>query len=159
MPIGKMVNIVNRTIAPLDGMFDGQPVVLIPGYKVEGEGKEQKIVGAGPNGAPATNVLPYFAAELIKRQNPVMGTEDPENPAAFECLLGVVEWGDDIDPIKQSDAEERIDRSLLGDEAQTAKSVETGAGRRLKNAKKMRRGRYVDPRLKNPVGLKADYAD
>lgn len=152
--IPRLVNAVNRSTEPLDAMFDGQPVVLLPGYaKVEKDGKTI-IVGAGPGEAVVSTPLPYFAAEMVKRQNPVMGTEDPESPGDFESLIGIIEWGDDISHIEQSDAEERLDRSLLDDVAQKAKTVR-------KRSKKRGRGgrRYSDARLKNPNAIKGEYAD
>jgi len=91
---------------------------------------------------------------MVKRQNPVMGTEDPEAPASFESLIGVVEWGDPVDHIEQSDAEERLDRELLDDEAQTARPI------RRRGAINKKRGgrRYSDNNLKNPTGIKGEYA-
>lgn len=153
--IPRLVNVVNRTTEPIDGMFDGQPIVLEPGYKEIEEGGKRSIVGAGPGGSILMNALPYFAAELIKRQNPVMGTEDPEDPRDFQSLVGVPEWKDDIDFIQQSDAEERLDRELLSEEAGTARRIMTTAGRR----KKKNRGKVADPRLRNPGGIRADYND
>lgn len=150
--IQKMVSAVNRTTEPVDGMFDGQPVVLLPGYEIV----DGKVVGAGPSGTVRSNPLPYFAAEMIKRQNPVMGTEDPLDPRDFESLIGIVEWDDPIDHLEQSDAIERLDRELMSEEAQTATPMLTAAGRKSK--KKTRGGRrYSDTRLKNPLAIRADY--
>lgn len=158
-----MVNAVNRTTGPLDAMFDGQPVVLVPGYKLvddpEKEGK-QKVVGAGPGESVVTNALPYFAAEMVKRQNPLMGSEDPENPREFESLVGIMEWGDDITHLEQSDKMERIDREMLDDEAQTARAIRTSSGRKADKLKKRGKGgrRFTDPQLKNPQGIRGEYA-
>jgi hypothetical protein len=159
--IPKMVLVVNRTTRPLDAMFDGQPVVLLPGYMLAPkEGDEEKdkpklvIVGAGPAGAVVTNSLPYFAAELVKRQNPVMGTEDPEAPNVFDSLIGVVEWGDDISHLEQSDAIERLDRELLDDDAQRARPTA-----RSKANKKRGSRRYTDNRLKSPAAIRGDFGD
>lgn len=152
--IPKMVNVVNRTTAPLDGMFDGQPVVLVPGYK---KGPDGAIEGAGMGGTVAVNPLPYWAAEKIKAQNPIMGTEDPEVANDCDFLVGVEEWGDDISHCEQSDAIERLDREMMDDEAKTGKAIRTRSGNK---AKKRRGGRrYSDTRLKNPGGIRADYAD
>jgi len=165
MAIPKMVSAVNRTLKPLDAMYDGQPVVLVPGYLQIDEEKDGKptgrkqVIGAGPGGAVKVNPLPYFAAEMVKRQNPIMGTEDPENPRDFESLIGIVEWGDDIDYCEQSSAEERLDRSLMDDTAQKAVNVMTRSGRKAKRLKKKRRGlkNMVDESLKSPMGIRADY--
>jgi hypothetical protein len=162
--IPRMVTCVNRTTRPLDAMFDGQPVVIPAGYKVleetDDKGKVTKrVIGAGPNESVLTYALPYFAAEMVKRQNPMMGTEDPSNPADFESLIAIVEWKDDVDHIEQSDAVERLDRDMLDDEAQTAKPLQTAAGRRMAKLKKRGKGgrSFTDPRLKAPMGLKANY--
>lgn len=154
--VPRMVQAVNRTTGSLDAMFDGQPVILLAGYK---RGAEGKIVGAGPGESVLTNPLPYFAAEMVKRQNPLMGTEDPTNPREFESLVGIVEWDDDIEHIEQSDATERLDRELLDDEAQTAKQIRTSAGKKADKIKKRGKGgrRFTDDRLKNPGGIRADY--
>lgn len=152
----RMVSLVNRTTKPVDAMFNGQPVVIPPGYKLA---EDEKIVGAGRDGAPLSFSVPYFAAEMCKRQNPVMGTEDPTNPAEFESLLGVIEWNDPIDHIEQSDAPERLDRELLDEEAQEAKPIKTAAGRRMAKLKKRGKGgrAFSDTRLKAPMGTKAAY--
>ena len=157
--IPRMVTAVNRTTGPLDAMFDGQPVVIPAGYAVvekDVDGKKrQEIVGTGPGGAPKGLPLPYFAAEMVKRQNPVMGTEDPEAPNVFDSLVGILEWGDDISHIEQSDALERIDRELLDDEAQSARPIRRGSKRGLKKGGR----RYSNQQLKNPGGIRADYND
>lgn len=160
--IPKMVNVVNRTMSPIDGMFDGQPVVLMPGYvltdeEVTDKGKtatRQVVVGAGPGGAVFSTPLPYFAAELLKRQNPVMGTEDPEAPNVFDSLVAVVEWGDDISHIEQSDSLERMDRELLDDDAQRAKPTTRARANKKRGAR-----RFTDNRLKSPMGIRADISE
>lgn len=157
--IPKMVNVVNRTTSPIDGMFDGQPIILMPGYlvateEVEGKKPKQVVIGAGPGGAVVSTPLPYFAAELLKRQNPVMGTEDPEAPNVFDSLVGVVEWGDDVSHVEQSAALERMDRELLDDDAQKA----TPTSRARANKKRGAR-RFTDNRLKSPMGIRADIAE
>jgi hypothetical protein len=54
---------------------------------------------------------------------------------------------DDIDHLEQSDAIERLDRELLGDEAQQARLV----------GKKRKKGRqFSDDRLYNPGGIRGD---
>lgn len=148
------VQVVNRTTEPLDAKFDGIPIVLVPGYKQEGN----TIVPAGENGTPAYTTLPRAAAERAKWQNPQMGTADPESPSDMDFKVGVAEWGDEIDYLPPTDAVELIDRDLLEDEARTAVPVQTRAGRRLN--KKGRRSRFVDTKLKNTVmGAKTDYND
>jgi hypothetical protein len=149
------VKVVNRTTRKLEGMFDGVPIDLPPGYLTNLEGK---VVPAGENGEPAFKMLPHAAAERLKWQNPQMGTADPEVPTDVEFMVGVESWGDDISYLPATDAVELLDRSLLGDEAQTATTMTTNKGR---SDKKGRRQRYSDGRLKNLVmgGAKADYND
>lgn len=182
--VPKMSAIVNRTTSDINGMFNGQPLVIPAGYKritaakfkivkgkvVKGvDGKpdtrepdtqeavlkdgepvlEERIVGAGPGGAPLTLMLPDYAAEMVKRQNIVMGTEDPENPRDVQYLIGFAnaDSTDDIDPIEQSDAIERLDRSLMGEDAQEAKLF----------GKKRKKGRqFSDDRLYNPGGIRGE---
>jgi hypothetical protein len=154
MPV--YVELVNRTSEPIDAMFNGRPLVLKPGYELRpgAAGEEPILFPLGRDGKPATNMIEYFAAEMAKRQNPIMGTEDPESPATFESLLGVEAWGDDISYVEQSDKTERIDRSLLDDEAQKAISIRNRVGRRKRGGRK-----YTDMRLRNPAGIRADLPD
>lgn len=177
----RVVLVVNRTTVPLDVMYDGSPEVIPPGYKVETDdnGKES-IVGAGPviDGIPTvqTHSCEYFAAEAYKRQHPQMGTQDPHSTDArdTEYLIGVAEWGDEISPIDQTDAEELIDRSLLPAQRQNATLVNIGRGgspqqvkakkdqRKVRTKQKAmaqanRRSAFVDQKLKNPTGMRANY--
>lgn len=92
MPWGEPVTVVNRTSKPLQFKFDGVTNTLKPG---ENPGIYESLAG------------------FAKSKFPIMGTEDPYNPIDFDCLIGVKEWGDICDPIEQSDAVERLDRSKL----------------------------------------------
>jgi hypothetical protein len=145
MTFQRIVHVVNRTFdRVLQVTDDGIPWQIRPGYRrvedAEGnpvlsdEGKEQ-VLGAGPGGTVFMEPLPYFAAERAIRQNPVMGTEDPLNPNAFESLVAVPDWGHDYSPLQQSDAIERLDRSQMSGDAQTA-IVMTAIGGRRPTAKK-----------------------
>lgn len=157
--IPRVVNAVNRSTVPLDAMFDGQPVVIPAGYKVVDAEGVSRIIGAGRDGEPLTYPLPYFAAEMVKRQNPIMGTEDPTSPRDFESLIAIVEWDDDVSHVEQSDAIERLDREMMDEAAQEAKPTETAQGRRAaKNKKRKKGGRaHTDTRVRNPMGIRADY--
>lgn len=173
--VPKMSAIVNRTTRPIDGMFNGQPLVIPPGYRVkktpqmkivkgkDGEpdtetpvlkaGEPQftvEVIGAGPNGVPLAVLLPDYAAEMVKRQNVVMGTEDPENFRDVEYLIGCEAWGDNIGHVEQTDAAERFDRSLMSDEAQQAKI--TGSVRQRRG----QRNKFTDTRNYNPAGIRGD---
>lgn len=88
------VTVVNRTGGKLSAMVDGKQFVFPP--------------------FPAEVKVPRFAAELACRQLPVMGTEDPYQPTVFDRLIHVKEWdGPEVTPIEQSQAIERLDRSLI----------------------------------------------
>ncbi len=173
----RIVRITNRTTEPLDVMYDGAPDVIPPGYKEIVDGEKTTVIGAGPiiDGQPTVQTYPceYFAAEAYKRQHPRMGTQDPLSVDArdTEYLLGIEEWGDDVTPIEQTDADELIDRSKLPAHRQKAIAVDLVAGardvkgkRQLKEARKAkskrkaiaqahRRSAFVDPKLRNPTGM------
>ncbi len=80
-------------------MFDGQRFVFQP----------------GPNPG-----VPVVVVQFAKDQNPVMGTQDRYEYEGSQYLVGVEAWGDDVSPLEQSDALERIDRSSIEDEGKTA---------------------------------------
>lgn len=146
MSITRIVHVVNRTLDPLEVMDDGVPWVIRPGYKLQprldGKGQpvlsaetgepEMEVVGSGPGGEVLMEPLPYWAAERAIRQNPVMGTEDPYQPQDFKSLIACPTWPgrDDVSFCQQSNAIERLDRSLLPEEVQSASKVIAGAGRR-----------------------------
>lgn len=131
MEFGEDTLVVNRTIRPLDFMFDGRPGVLKPGYKaVEKEEKgtaKLVVVPAGRDGQPVVNHLPFQMAEMARRQNIIKGTEDPFDIHNVQYLVGVAVRNEDtgalvpaenwpmnaIDPCEQSDALERLDRSKI----------------------------------------------
>jgi hypothetical protein len=120
-----IVTLVNRCSTTVEGVFDGVPIVLKP--------HERRPLLANQ-------------AEMIKRQNPVMGTEDPNDLASPEWLVGIEEWGDDCTPIERSDKEERFDRSLVNDaDGQKAKPMrlQVKPGSRVK----------VATNDDNPVGI------
>lgn len=175
----KLVEIVNRTTEPLDVMYDGTPDVIPAGYRREGEGDGAKVVGAGENGEPLTFTCDYFAAEAYKRQHPRMGTQNPHSVDArdTEYLLGVEAWGDEIDHLEQSDADELLDRTQLPDNRQNAEVVPVGRSGKVRAAKdkrtqkearkarakqkaraqENRRAKYADAHLKAPTGMRANY--
>ena len=87
------VTLVNRTKKTLEGKWDGVVAVIEPG--------EHKF--------------PADAAVAYKRQNPIMGTKDPDT---LQCLhkIGIVELNDDISPLEDDPNEplETLNRELLG---------------------------------------------
>lgn len=111
-----IVHACNRTTVKLEVMHDGMIWTIRPGYCRNAEGE---IVGANEDGNPSHDgrvflePLPYFAAERAKRQNPLMGSADPQSTRDFTSLIGVPKWGDDYSHLEQSDALELIDTSLL----------------------------------------------
>lgn len=168
MTVTKIVHVVNRSLEPLEVMDDGIPWPIRPGYKAEPQLDAKgepvidpetgepavKIVGAGPGGEVLMEPLPYFAAERAKRQNPIMGTEDPYQANSFETLIAVPDWGDDYSYKPQSDAIERLDRSQLPEEAQVAKVI-PGRGRRpMVKTRDPKTGRFkmVDPGARTALG-------
>lgn len=177
----RIVQITNRSTVPLDVMCDGAPDVIPPGYRLEKDEKgNETLIGNGPliDGVPTVLSYPveYFAAEIYKRQHPVMGTQDPHSVDArdTEYLLGIAEWGDLITPIEQTDADELIDRSMLPAQRQNAMVLRVGiAGsprdvKAKKDQKKVRsklkaeaqagrRAAFVDTKLVNPTGMRANY--
>jgi hypothetical protein len=88
----EVVILINRTSKQVEGMWDGKP------YKIKAHAKE---------------ALPLIVAEAIKRQNVVMGSEDPYT-GAMEYLVGIEEQGDDCSPIEQSKSITRMNRKVMG---------------------------------------------
>lgn len=178
MVMQRIVHVVNRSFDVLEVMDDGVPWPIRPGYKRverldESTGEQAKdeegnllwdCIGAGPGGTVFMEPLPYFAAERAKRQNPVMGTEDPLNPAAFETLIAVPDWGDDYSPLVQSESIERLDRSLMDVDAQKAVVI-PGRGARKVVKKRGSDGRFIasvpgaramvrGEQFENPTGIR-----
>jgi hypothetical protein len=100
-----LVTVVNRTSKPLSVRADGATIVLEPHIETR---------------------VPRFVAELACRQHPQLGTEDPLNPRDFTMLVGVKEWNLPTDPIEQSTAVERLDRSSMLDVAAREATVVRG---------------------------------
>ena len=168
-----IVHVVNRTVRPLEVMWDGTPTVIPPGYKLapvlddagqptllkDGSPVEH-IIGAGPNGEPLSKPMLYFAAEAAKRQNPILGTLDPQHHLTYETLVGIPEWGDDVSHVEQNDLiEELLDRSLLPPERQNVVRQYVPGARKTSSERERakRRAMYSQGNSGNPVGLEADY--
>lgn len=86
----EFLTVVNRTSKNLMVTWDGKRITLVPGK----------------------NALPAVVAEAAKRQNPIMGSEDPVS-LQMRYLVGIEEQEDDCTPIEQSNSVQRIDRSKL----------------------------------------------
>lgn len=82
--------VVNRTSKTLVVTWDGKRTDIVPGK----------------------NSFPAIIADAAKRQNPVMGSEDPRT-LTMRYLIGIEEDGDECFPIEQSGAPQRIDRDKL----------------------------------------------
>jgi hypothetical protein len=120
-----VVEVVNRTLKPLNYMFDGVPGTVPPGYKSE----NGSVVPAGRDGQPRTAHVPKVAAEYARRQNVQPGTEDAVTGEAV-FLIGVAERDDEgsvsanpnwlfneIDYVPPTKAIERLRRDTLNEEA------------------------------------------
>lgn len=99
----QVVTIVNRTSKDLEGIWDGRHYTIPVGK----------------------SSYPVVQAEAFKRQNPVMGSEDPRT-LQVDYLIGIEDYKDPCDPIEQSNSVERWDRKQLGPQAQ---NVDVVAGR------------------------------
>ena len=119
-----IVTVVNRTTRTVEGTFDGRTIVLAPHAEVP---------------------MLANAAEKVKEQNPLMGSEDPADPRSPTFLVGIKEWKDDISPIEQSNAEERFDRSLVDGPGAKAVKMQVG-GKRLARV-------HIALHDDNPVGI------
>lgn len=122
--------VINRSSQPVEGIFDGVRYVWQP--------NEEKM-------------LPNNVAELCKRQNPVMGTEDFADINSAEYLLALP--SDDASPIEQTEKAERFDRDTIGID-QTQQVVELNLKTK---GKKTRAG--VALNAPNPTGIQASYDD
>ncbi len=111
-----VVTVVNRSSKPVDATWDGRP------YQIPANGKV---------------ALPVIVAEAAKRQNVIMGSEDPYT-GTMEYLVGIVEQGDDITPIEQSHSITRMNRKEFAGTEQVVKS---------------RGGMYTPADRKNEPGL------
>lgn len=76
----EMVEVVNRTARPLNVRYDGQDMNLLPNYDADGN----PIDGV-------KNVIPRQCIPFVLGQNPIMGSEDAEDPSSFESLVGIID--------------------------------------------------------------------
>jgi hypothetical protein len=79
--MSELVTLVNRSTKTLKGTWDGRHYDIGPGRHEFAELKAMKF----------------------RDQNPVMGSEDPYS-GEKKYLMGIVEHGDDITPVEQSDS-------------------------------------------------------
>jgi len=96
------VTLVNRAPVSLTVMFDGQEKTLAPG----------------------DNSVPEMIVGFAKNQNPIMGTQDPNNPhiSGSRYLVGVKVadgtpfYGDEIEPLTAEEWAEHLGRPCRTDE-------------------------------------------
>lgn len=87
----EVVNLLNRSSRPVEGKWDGRPYVIKPGAKES---------------------LPIVVAEAIKRQNVVMGSEDPYT-GDMEYLVAIIEHNDPQSPVEQTRTVTRMNRTQI----------------------------------------------
>lgn len=162
-----IVLVVNRGTVALDGMSDGRPIPLPAGYKlvpetdadgnpiVDPKTKEptMKVVGAAPDGRVLCTPLSIGDAVRVRRQHPLMGSEDPSDLGSVEYLIAIPALGQDYSYLEQSDSPEVLDRSMLLGPNQRAVVLT----RRKKVPKRgqsgLTRAGVYSPELFNPNGI------
>lgn len=95
----EVVTIVNRSSKDVKGTWDGKP------YVIKAKGRA---------------AFPEIVADAIRRQNVVMGSEDPYT-GEMKYLVGIEEHGDPTDPIEQTQVITRMDRKPLGKNEEVVK--------------------------------------
>ena len=86
----RYVTAVNRSSKVLTGTWNGRQ------YSVE----------------PGKHMFPENVAKALKRQNPIMGTQD-NRFLTMKYLIGIEDYGDDCSPVEQSNSAELWDRNTL----------------------------------------------
>lgn len=122
----EQVILVNRAPENLTVRFDGQDKTLTPG----------------------DNIVPAIVVDFAKNQNPIMGTQDPNNPSISggRYLVGVkmpngeAFYGDEIEPLSPEEWQAHLGRPCRIDEQEAfqerygsdpkARLVTHGKGRR-----------------------------
>lgn len=95
----EIVTVVNRTTKDVKGTWDGKP------YVIKAKGRA---------------AYPVIVAEAFKRQNVVMGSEDPYTGEML-YLVGIEEQGDPTGPIEQTNSITRMNRAPLGKNEEVVK--------------------------------------
>lgn len=93
----RYVTAVNRSSKTLTGTWNGRQ------YSVE----------------PGKHMFPENVAKALKRQNPIMGTQD-NRFLTMKYLIGIEDYGDDCSPVEQSASAELWDRNTLPPEKRNA---------------------------------------
>ncbi len=100
----EIVTVLNRTSQPVQGTWDGKPYIIKANAKVS---------------------LPIIIADAIKRQNVVMGSEDPYT-GEMDYLVAVIEHNDPQDPIEQTKSITRMNRKPIAKPDETTMEGRTG---------------------------------
>ena len=92
----EQVELVNRTPVNLSVRFDGQEKTLKPG----------------------TNMVPAVVVPYAKNQNPIMGSQNPNDPTIHGAryLVGVATEGDPVEPLTKEEWETHLNRPCRMDE-------------------------------------------
>jgi hypothetical protein len=113
---GDTVTIVNRAPWPVNVRWDGKDVLLQPGE---------------------TPGFPRLAVPYAKNQNPLMGSEDPNDPTKFQYLVGVKgSKKDNCAPLtdeevlQHSNSPQRLNRSIMQEERGDSKAREVLRGKK-----------------------------
>lgn len=86
----EQVEIVNRAPVDLTVIFDGQSKTLKPGK----------------------NIVPKAVVQYAKNQNPIKGSQDPNNPhiSGARYLVGIPSEGDDCTPLSEEEWNDHLDQ-------------------------------------------------
>lgn len=86
----EMCELINRAPVNLTVQFDGQCKTLTPGK----------------------NIIPKCVVQFAKNQNPIMGSQSPHDPTVHgaQYLVGVAEFGDDIEPLTEEEWADHLDK-------------------------------------------------
>lgn len=117
---GEIVTLINRAPITLNCRYDGKDVVLQPG---ENHG------------------FAKVAVIYAKNQNPINGTEDPNNPSIGGCryLVGVKGSKDNCKPLTKEEwtlhlsKPQRLNRDLIIEERGDPKSREVVKGKKVRS--------------------------
>lgn len=117
---GDTVTIINRAPWPINVRWDGKDVTLQPGE---------------------TPGFPRLAVPYAKNQNPLMGSEDPEDPSRFEYLVGVKgSKRDNLKPLTKAEIEQhetspqRLNRAAMQEMRGDVKAREVVRGKKQPSA-------------------------
>lgn len=137
---GDFVEVINRTSEPLSVRWDGKDMTIEPNYTEAGELLEN-----------VHNMLPRVVVPYAKKQNILMGSENPLDVTDFKSLIAVKPTAaqlkavkdakgtrqraraqariNDISFVKQSECPTRVDLNVLLADDTTVKEIRQGRGK------------------------------